>query len=296
MKLFAALLIVFMSVSNSLRADVIRLRDGSISLGSVSSADANGIVVESFGESKKFSQSEILKHEKDLTQIQGQQFEIRLKDNSILKGRIQNYDEEVGLLLNTDFGTITMPIAGVRSIRDLRQRKLYSGSQIHLGLGGGYYFIAGKFSSYYSGYPMVSTFAELNANFLRGLFFGVDFTWCPLNVKDRSDLKYNSYMLRPYAIYRYMDFRTTQSSFINRFVPLALAGAGMNYITLKDKRIEAPVSKRNEILATYTIGAGFDFYIIDSVILRMTASWIIIPQKSAPFNLVPLNLAVIYAF
>ncbi len=69
MKILTIIIFLLVCMPAMLFADVIRLQNGQIFLGRVIRADSNGIVTESFGEQREFSQAEILKNEKDLSTL-----------------------------------------------------------------------------------------------------------------------------------------------------------------------------------------------------------------------------------
>jgi len=121
-----------------LSADVIELKDGTVYLGTAVVDDVAGITISSFGQERTISQSDILLVSKDLAAFSATEVEIRLPDRSVLKGKIRNYDEEIGLLLETYFGAITLPPKAIEAIQDPVQRELFFGVPFQAGLVAGY--------------------------------------------------------------------------------------------------------------------------------------------------------------
>ncbi len=295
MKIRAFILFVLMCMPAMLIADVIRLQNGQIFLGKVIRADSQGIVVESFGERREFSQMEILKNEKDLSTLKVEYCDIYLKDGSILKGKIENYDEEVGILVNIDFGSITLPVKSVKEVNNPVQKKYYSGNSVQIGIGGGYFTPFGNLKDKYkSGYNF-SLFAEFNPNLMRGLFIGGDLTYFPVDYKASSDVNYNIFTVQPYVMYRFL-FLKNSTSFIRNLTPFASLGIGFGYVVLKDKRAGASSSEKSEIDLAYNLKLGGDYQIKHNIAVRLFAGWQTVTQKSDSLNMMLLNAGVLYSF
>jgi len=64
--------------------------------------------------------------EKRLDNIKKLYIAIQLKDGSIIKGTIQNYDEEIGVLINTGLGQNTIPVSSIKEIYNPTIRELYN--------------------------------------------------------------------------------------------------------------------------------------------------------------------------
>jgi hypothetical protein len=276
-------------------ADVIRLQNGQIFLGRIIKADSNGIVTESFGEQREFSQADILKNEKDLSTLKTQHCDIYLKDGSVLKGKVENYDEEVGILINIDFGAVTFPIKSIKEINDPAQKKYYSGNPMQIGVGGGYFMPNGKLKDKYKTGYNFSVFGEFNSNLVRGLFIGGDLTYFPIDYKDSSKVNYDIFTLQPYAMYRFLFLRSS-STFIRNFVPFVSVGFGLGYVVLKDKRDNSSSSEKSEIDFAYHAKIGCDYQIIDNITVRVFGGWQTITQKSDSLNMMLINGGVLYSF
>jgi len=295
MKISAIILILLICTPAMLTADVIRLQNGQIFLGKVIRADSQGIVVESFGEQREFSQADILKNEKDLSTLKTQHSDVYLKDGSILKGKIENYDEEVGILVNIDFGTVTLPVKGIKEINDPVQKKYYSGNTVQIGIGGGYYTPVGKLNDKYKAGYNYSIFAEFNPNLTRGLFIGGDLSYFPVDYKDNSKVNYNIFTLQPYLMYRFLSLRRG-TSFLRDFVPFVSAGLGLGYVVLKDKRDNTSAPEKSELDFAYNARIGCDYQITEKIILRVFGGWQTVTQKSDSLNMMLINAGVLYSF
>jgi hypothetical protein len=279
---FLVLLFGFFSFT-AVYADVIRMQDGRILLGKVTSTDSQGIVINSFGQSYNVSQNEIAKSEKDFASLQKQPVEIYLKDGSIIKGRIQNYDDEIGILVNIDIGALTLPVQNVKVIEDPDQRIYYNGYPFQIGFSAGYFLPQGDAAKSFDNGMNFSLFFEFDSGLYRGLFWGVDLKWFSLKYSKNSDYSYSMMSGDVYAMYKFLFFRSSQS-LLSHLVPFVSLGGGPAYITLEDKRSDAVQEYYSEVDIKLTATAGFDVMIGSRAFVRAGAQYFIITQKKTPFN------------
>ena len=108
---FLAVILVLLFFSGA-NADVIQLKNGEVLLGKASVGDSNTVIIESFGKKRNVRQTDILKIDGDLTSLAKEECEVLLSDDSVLKGKVKNFDDDVGLLLESAFGAITVPTEG----------------------------------------------------------------------------------------------------------------------------------------------------------------------------------------
>lgn len=278
-----------------LAADVIRMQNGQILFGKIISIDPDGIVVEHSGRQQKFRQSEILKNEKDLSTLKNERSEIILKDGFSIIGKIENYNEETGMLVNIGFSAITVPVKNILEISDPVQKDYYAGNPVKVGLCAGYYLPAGNMKdSYGSGYN-ISLLSEFSINSIHGLSVGGELSYFPLNYKNDSGIDYTIFTLQPYLIYHFLFFRQ-DSSLLRGLVPFASAGFGAGYIIMKDKRDNTSTPEKSELDFAYSLRAGSDYYITENIFIRIYAGWQAVMQESDPFNSVIINGGIIYSF
>jgi hypothetical protein len=280
--IFSILILGLFSFS-SVYADVIRMQDGRILLGKVTSTDSQGIVINSFGQSYNVSQSEIAKSEKDFTTLQKQSVEILLKDGSIIKGKIQNYDDEVGILVSIEIGALTLPVQNVKIIEDPDQRIYYNGYPFQIGFSAGYFLPQGDAAKSFDNGMNYSLFFEFDSGLYRGLFWGVDLKWFSLKYSKNSDYSYSMMSGDIYAMYKFLFFRSSQS-LLRHLVPFVSLGGGPAYITLEDKRSDAVQEYYSEVDLKVTASAGLDVMIGSRAFVRIGAQYFIITQKKTPFN------------
>ncbi|PKL16742.1 MAG: hypothetical protein CVV49_14580 [Spirochaetae bacterium HGW-Spirochaetae-5] len=289
MKKWLLLSVIMLFISSSVMAEVIMLHDGNIYLGKITNTDSKGIILETFGQTLTISQSDILKNDKNFDSFKDMTVDITLRDGSLIKGKIQNYDEEVGIFVSIDFGTITLPVESIEEISDPVKKKYYIGSPVSIGISGGYYIpvfgLAPDFESSYN----FSLFAEFNSSFLRGLAFGGELQTIMIDYK-ADDSNFSIYLIQPYLIYKFLDFKK-ESSFINRFTPFISAGIGGAYIIKK-----SVVTEKSEINPAANMKIGSDITITESVRARIFTGFETILQSSTTFNRLFVNAGVMYSF
>jgi len=294
-------------------ADVVWLNDGSIYFGEIESADSSGIKIKTFGDTKNILQSEIIKSEKSLDNMKNLQVDILLKDGSVLKGKIQNYDEEVGVLVNTNLGQSTLPVSSIKEIYNPTIKELYGSrkkekddslkkekektvekekgksSSFYFGLTGGYYIpfmgLSGDFNNNYN----FSVFGEYNTSLIRGLAFGGEFSTVLMDYKVDAS-KFSIYTFQPYMAYKFLQLKNG-TSFIRYFTPFISAGFGAAYITKKNLS-----NKNTELDPASNFKIGFDINITDSFALRVYSGTETILQKNDSFNRVLFNAGIMYSF
>lgn len=249
-------------------ADVIRLVDGTVFLGTAGVQGSEGIRIRSFGDEQTIPQSDILFMGQNAAALAESDVEIRLPDGSVLKGRIRDYDEEIGLLLETYFGTITLPPKGIREIVDPMQRTRYSGVPFQAGLAADYRIPFAELGKNFDNSYAVRANAEWNTYLARGLYVGLEIGYAPMDYVGSANVTYNAIDLEAYGMYRYLGMQLSKG-FLNRFIPFVLAGGGVSYIAVHDERSTAPAERRNELSAILRGAGGVDVRIVRMLSLRV---------------------------
>ena len=276
-------------------ADVISLKNGEVYLGKANVVDSNTISIESFGSTNNVRQTDLLKIEPQLQTVADIRYEVLLADDSVLKGKLKNFDDEIGLFLETTFGAITVPTRGIKKIYDVQQRDRYYGKSYLAGLTGGYYLPTGNFKSNFGNGYLASAFAETALKSVRGLSIGGDFLFMPMDYTASSDVSYMSYALFAHASYRYLDLRSGTLPVINRLVPYVKLGVGLVYISVEDNRSTALIDVRSEASPVLTCGLGTDVLIVKDVSLRLEAGVLSIYQTKL-YNAVTFSGGAVYGF
>jgi len=286
-------------------ADVVWLNDGSVYFGAIESADASGITIKTFGETRKILQSEIVKSEKTLDNMKNMPVDILLKDGSVIKGRIQNYDEEVGILVITDLGQSTLPVSSIKEIYNPTIRELYNPKKketgatviketgtplmFNIGITGGYYIpVMGLASDFNNSYNL-SIFGECNPGLIRGLSFGGEFSTILID-SNVDDNDFSIYAFQPYIQYNFLQLKDS-SSFIKYFTPFVSAGVGAAYIKKKNSYDE-----RSETDTIGNLKIGLDYAITESLAARFYTGIETILQKDKNFNRALFDAGIMYSF
>jgi hypothetical protein len=271
------------------------MKDGRIYIGEVVAASAGGVTLEVHGKKFTVDQTDILKTDEDISALKELPIEVVLNDGSVIKGVVSDYDEEVGFLIDLDLGSLTVPPGSIRRIEDPAQRNYFNGYPLQVGITGGYSFTAGNLSSDYQGKFTGSLFAEFNTNLVRGLFAGIETSYYALDYTVNDNLDYWVLSAIPYVSYRVLALRSL-SSFLRNFVPYASAGAGLAFVSARDKREGAYPQKFGELNFAVSAGAGLDYFVTKRAFIRIKGVWILIPQESSALNIVSVNAGGAYCF
>ncbi len=295
-RIFIMLITLVTILRSGLYGDVILLKDGTIYLGTITNISSSGIIIQSFGAARTVRQRDIRKSSKDMQGLQGIEAEVVLKNGSVMKGTIQNYDDEVGLFLKTDYGSLTMPAAGIASVQDTSMRKRYHGPVAVTGITMGCYYPVGPFMNRFKIQPQLSAFVEINSVFARGLFFGLDAGYMFMNYRPDGNIKYDAATLKIYGQYRFLDLRVLSSP-ARYLSPFVAAGAGITYIARRDNRtLSIGSTRKNEMVALYTLAGGLDVFATESLIVRVQVSWLGIQQESSLMNAFSTTAGIMWGF
>jgi small nuclear ribonucleoprotein (snRNP)-like protein len=275
----------------AVHADVIRLKSGRILIGKVVSLDAGKVNIEAFGEKVQVPATEIVRTEKTMDALKDQAVEITLKDKTVIQGKVKNYDDDIGFLIEIDFGTITVPLENVIAIKDTQQERNYVAHFTQLGVVGGAYFTVGDLSSTFGNNFTASVFQEFNLGFVfEGLFAGYVISYQNLYCISSPSYSYLLFNINASAIYR-MLFLRRETSFLRNFVPYIGIGFGaavpvMTYYGTSNAEIDL----------SFTANLGIDAYLSDDFLIRVNAGWLSILQSTLWFNSLAVTVGVAYSF
>ena len=278
-----------------LKADVIRIKDGRIFLGKIVSTDSSGITIESFGEKKQFRHNEILETSNNMNSLKDSTVEVNLLDGSVMKGKIQDYDDEVGILIDGGFGRITLPVKNVKAINDYDQKKRHLGRDILAGFSGGYYLPIGTAGDNFGSSFIINLFVEINPGFSRNIFVGGDLDYLNMNCTSASNVKFFQSGFHPYLSYRFFSFQDSKS-FLKKVTPFVSAGIGASYIIRNDDRANASSSQKSEIDLSFLFKAGADYSITERVFVRLSMFGYYVTQKNDAFTVAGLSAGAVFTF
>ena len=289
-------LVVMMLLSGSICfSDVIVREDGTVYLGKVDSVTAESVSVNTFGSMIAMPTKRVAENHKTLDPFKSRRVSVSLKSGSEIAGTIDDYDDEIGLLLNIGFGTITIPVTSVSGVYDPAMEKAYSGFHHKIGAGVSGYTPLGSASGNYDNSSEISLFGEYMVPFARGLFAGADFTYRNIGYSASSDITYRQFALKPYLMYSFLDFKKITPLF-SRLTPFAAAYAGPCYTSMNDDRPYVKESSRGEINLEAKGAVGCDILLGESFMLRLSGGYTTVFQKSEQFRLAGIGLSASFGF
>jgi len=257
----------------------------------VYTVNPDGVVLLVSGEKITVQFSDILQSDADFKNLTGRELEITLKDNSVMRGKVRNYDADIGLLVEIDLGVITVPPDNIKSIMDYTERGRQRANFVQIGLLAGYYFMIGDLSGVFSGNVTGGVFSEFNLGAVfEGLFAGALLSYHNLNVLDYSGYAYYLFKLDAYVMYRFLMLRTAPGALRN-LVPFATLGAGAAF----------PIQTANgetalEVDVSLTGSVGLDYFVGADILIRLAGMWTTILQSRLPFHSLSVNFGAAYCF
>ena len=274
-------------------ADVIRLNDGTIYLGEVASASEDGVVLDILGKSLRVPSARISKTETDLEALRSQALEVFLLDGSVIRGKVKDYDSEIGLFVDLEFGEITIPLDSLGSIQDPVLRSRYRGLPFQAGILGGFYQPVGSLSASFESSFSITAFAEFNLRWLRGLYAGVDFSHFFMTYQPDADLSYGISVITAGPVYRLLLLRTSEVAFIKNLVPWAGLSAGAAYVAVED---QTAATSYGELDPAFGASLGLDYHAGARLLVRLSGRWLLLPQSASAFQLLAGGLGLAYSF
>jgi hypothetical protein len=274
-------------------ADVIRMEDGTLYLGRMASSAEGVVSIEAFGKSIQVASSQIAKSEPDITVLHELPVEVTLMDGSIIRGKIKNYDEEVGLFVELAIGELTVPLESLRAIEDPAQRARYRGFPAQVALLAGYFIPVGTIApSFGSGFT-ASLSAELSLPILRGLYAGVDVSQFFMTYLPSNNLTYSVTTATFGPFYRLLLFRTSPVPVLRDLVPWFGLGGGIAYVGANDTSTSTTFG---EVDPAYFAAIGLDFYIGERIQIRLSIRWLALQQATQLLHMPSAGIGVAVSF
>lgn len=293
MKAYVLALIYCLGLAGIVPADVIRLEDGTMYLGRMASSTEGVVSIQAFGKTIQVASSRIVKSEPDFTALHEQPVEVILMDGSIIRGKIKNYDEEVGLFVELGIGEVTVPLESLRALEDPAQRARYRGFPFQVGLLAGYFIPVGTIASSFGSGFAASLSAELSVPILRGLYAGLDVSQFFMTYLPSSDLTYSVTTAIFGPFYRLLLFRTSRVPVLRDMVPWVGLGGGIAYVGANDTSTS---SDFGEVDPVYFAAIGLDFYVGERIQIRFSARWLALQQTTQLLHLPSAGIGVAASF
>ncbi len=224
-------LLTFGALPLTAEVEVLNFNDGEIVLGTLKSLSADGAHYEVFGKERVVQISLLLRSSKRLDTLAGKKVEVLLLDGNRIEGSITDYTPEVGLFVDLDsIGTLMVPTATIQGIYDPERRKVFSGSAFQIDAIGRYYWpLNPSFGPFWDAAVRLQAKGPL----IRGLYWGVDLDYAPLNYLGSALLTYKIYQLTPIVVYQFFTFRT-DPGLLSIVVPYVSLGTGVSFLTAAD--------------------------------------------------------------
>jgi hypothetical protein len=285
------LALIVAAIAFPTEAEVLFLKDGSVILGSIVGPADGGVSYESFGRSIVVDVGQVAESDKDLAKLSALDTEIRLMDGSIIKGKVVDFDPEIGLFVDIAFGVLTVPNTAVSSIVDPIKRTRYTGARTLLRAGAGAYTpLFGSLDDFGPSWIASAGF-EWALPFARGLYGGLGLSFIPADYSAASDVKYAVYYAAPELTYRFLSLRS-RPGFLGSLTPYVSANLGPAYIAVSDPSMDP----RDYGSPTLGIGldCGTEIAAGKRASIRVGAFSTMLMQKGSPFIAAGATLSVVY--
>ncbi len=265
------------------------LVDGEILIGDFVSPNPDGFLYKTFKGDVVIPVGNLIKSEKSISVLASMPVELILKDNSIIKGKIVDFDYDIGIFIDISFGTLTIPNSAVSKIVDPVQRSRFSGSSFQYGVSGGMYFPLGNNTQYFGPSWLASISLQSRIPGIRGLFAGASLSFNDTSFLQVATTKYYLLSVCPEISYKLLDWRT-KGGFLGVFSPFASLGAGLAYINVSDPDLYPP-SYGNLTMRGY-LKAGTEISVTPFLNLEVAGYIDIFLQGEQPFYTAGVTLGV----
>lgn len=274
--------------------DVIRMADGSIYLGSILSAGERGVTIEAFGSSTSLNPRQILRTESGIGSLAQTLVELHLKDGSVIRGTITNYDPDIGLLVGIEFGTLTIPYESLRAVEDPQQRGAYRGQSWMIGASGAWYWPVGDYALSFSSNAWLSLSGTVSLPWVRGLYAGIDAAYWLMGYLPTTEVEYQLLTAMADVSYRIPILRATSIPVIRDLVPWASLGFGVAWVGVHDLRAGAFPAAYGELDPVLGCAAGIDWHVGQRFLVRLEGRWAAVLQSTSALHLVGAGIGVRY--
>lgn len=293
MKIGLLALALLCATSVLLFPDVIRMENGTIYIGWVLKAEEGELVLNVFGKELRVPPSAVLGTEGGFETLDNQPVEVFLKDGSVIRGKVKDYDADIGLLIDIDFGALTIPLESLSAIEDPQQRTKFEGFPLQLGLMGGFSAPVGPLGASFGPGFTAELFAEFNLGLMKGLYAGIDVSQNFVSYLPGGTLSYSITTATAGPIYRLLALRASLIPVVRDMVPWLGLGAGIAYVGVRDS---ASSLANGEIDPVGCASIGLDFYAGERLLIRLAGRWLVLPQTTTALHLFGAGLGVAYSF
>jgi hypothetical protein len=267
-------------------AEILVLRDGSVVAGTIMGSAGSGEVVYSIGgQERRLAADDIVRSGPDALAFADLDVEARLKDGSVIKGTIENYDDEE-LSLETSVGALPIAMDKIARVVAPRFSAYRSGPSFAAKAGGGGYVPltdgASRFGPSYCG----AFGAAWSLPFLRGLYAGFE---TELSSADylAGGASYSFFSLKAEVTYRFLGIGGT-----GRLVPFVAFAAGPAYVGVESSA--STPSSYGDLVAATGVSAGLEYSVARALSVRLESRAEAYAQDGSPFMTASGILSVVY--
>jgi len=283
------ILIVFLGFLTSLSAEVIFLRSGEILFGDIVSAGSGTITISTFGQEKQILSTDIVRTEPSLSALADLVVQVILKDGTIIKGKIVDFDEEIGVFVDISFGNLAVPSAAVEKIVDPARAASSAPASQWLGVGGGVSFPLSKDFGMSWG---AGVGWEFHTPWLTGLNAGLTLTYDSLAYTTNSQISFANIGLSAYTVYIFNGLLQG----MDLFAPYAGLGAGAVIVQAFDKRPDAAVDQRGLLTGFLSAHLGLEWRLPARFLLRTGGGLDMVLQTDGVFLVPKAGLGFYFGF
>jgi hypothetical protein len=283
----ALLLCLLLFAASGIGAEVLFTDDGNVIIGTIVKSEGGLSTYRTLGGQIAVESASIMRSEPSIDSLAELPVFVELMDGSMLRGKIVDFDPDIGLFLDISFGVLTIPGASVKSIKEPKQDRLYSGNPFGARLGASWYLPIGGLASQFGPSLRFEATASYMLPKVRGLALGLDLSYSLADFTAREDVDYDFIALEPLVSFHYLDWRT-KSSFIRMFSPFAEAGLGPVLVRADDT--SGSLDKLGEMSLGAFAKLGCDIDLIKGFGLRAQLRFDAYLQKGAPFMAVSAGI------
>jgi hypothetical protein len=282
---------LILTATSPLWSETIFIDDGAILIGSIIGAEAGQVRYLAYGREVKVQSDRIQRTEKDLKALENLTVTVELMDSSLLKGTVSDYDSEIGLFLDIDFGVLTIPNQSIKAIVDPARRVRYAGTPFIARAGASCYFPILDGAALFGPSVAIDTAAEWSIPFLRGLYAGFDARYSFAAFLPAATAQYSFVSVEPEASYR-MLFLRTREDFLRSLTPFISAGIGPVYVGLVDPTTYPSTMGELNLGMNVKLGLDVDFW--EGLGARIQGRGDLYFQQGSPFISLSVGLMISY--
>jgi hypothetical protein len=283
---------LFIMVLFPLCADVVFLKTGEVVLGTIMSVSSGSVSIRSLSTERQINATQILHTEKGLSALADFPLEVQLKDGTVIRGVIIDYDEEIGVFVDISFGNLVLPILAIEMISDPVQSRR-NADRKHLVVMGAAYTLPLS-DSFDSGLAF-SLGLDMQTPFVRGLFWGGDLSYSFFNYSESSLVSYFTVGLNVALLYKPLALAVTSPMFAV-VLPYGRLATGAVLVQVNDDRPEASITQRGLLTSEFAAEVGLEWHLPASSGLRSFAAFDFIFQEDAVFIVPGFGLSYYYSF